>query len=59
MSLLTQKEMGMYLSIVDKVPEAERKKILKLLEMDRVERCKDSFLEHEEVERIWAEHDQK
>ena len=44
MSLLTQTEVSYYLQIVDKVPEAERAKITTLLEMDRVERCKESFL---------------
>ena len=44
MTLLTQKEVKDYLSIVDKVPAAERMKITALLEMDRVERCKESFL---------------
>ena len=44
MTLLTKKELADYLSMVDKVPDAERKKITALLEMDRVERCKESFL---------------
>lgn len=44
MTLLTQKEVQDYLKIVDKVPAAERMKITALLEMDRVERCKESFL---------------
>jgi len=44
MSLLTQTEVSNFLQIVDKVPEAERAKITALLEMDRVERCKESFL---------------
>jgi predicted phage terminase large subunit-like protein len=44
MSLLTSAEIAKYLSIVDKVPEAERKKITSLMEMDKIERCKDSFL---------------
>ena len=44
MTLLTQKEVSDFLQIVDKVPEAERAKITALLEMDRVERCKESFL---------------
>lgn len=42
--LLTQKELKGYLSVVDKVPEGERKKIHALLEMDRVERCRESFI---------------
>ena len=44
MTLLTKKEIEGYLGIVDKVPEAERNKILVLLEMDRVARCRESFL---------------
>jgi len=44
MSLLTQTEVSSFLQIVDKVPETERAKITALLEMDRVERCKESFL---------------
>lgn len=44
MTLLTHKEVQDYLSIVDKVPAAERVKITTLLEMDRIERCKESFL---------------
>jgi len=42
--LLTKKEIGDYLSIVDKVPEVERNKILVLLEMDRIQRCRESYL---------------
>ena len=44
MTLLTKKEISSYLSIVDKVPENERNKIFALMEMDRVERCRESFL---------------
>ena len=44
MTLLTHKEVSDFMQIVDKVPEAERAKITALLEMDRVERCKESFL---------------
>ena len=44
MTLLTKKEISRYLSIVDKVPENERNKIFALMEMDRVERCRESFL---------------
>jgi predicted phage terminase large subunit-like protein len=44
MTLLTHKEVQDYLSIVDKVPAAERVKITTLLEMDKVERCKESFI---------------
>ena len=44
MTLLTRQEINDYMSVVEKVPIAEQKKIAALLEMDRVERCKDSFL---------------
>lgn len=44
MSLLTKTEIAGYLSLVDKVPAAERSKIQTLLEMDRVQRCRESFL---------------
>ena len=43
MSLLSQREIADYLSVVDKVPEKQRKKIRQLLEMDRVQRCQESF----------------
>ena len=42
--ILTGKEIEDYLKLADKVPEVQRKKILKLLELDRVERSRDSFL---------------
>jgi predicted phage terminase large subunit-like protein len=42
--ILTNQELGDYLRIVDRVSAEERKKILKLLEMDRVSRSRDSFL---------------
>ena len=41
MTLLTKKEIADYVAIVDKIPEAERNKVFSLLEMDRIERCKD------------------
>ena len=44
MNLLTKKEIEGYLAVVDKVPEAQRNKILVLLEMDRVARCRESYL---------------
>ena len=44
MTLLTKSEISQYLAVVDSVPEAERNKIFALLEMDRIERCKDSYL---------------
>ena len=42
--ILTNQELGDYLRIVDRVSPQERLKIMKLLEMDRVSRSKDSFL---------------
>ena len=51
MTLLTHKEVQDYLSIVDKVPAAERVKITTLLEMDKVERCKESFIPF--VKEMW------
>lgn len=51
MSLLTQTEVAEYLSVVDKVPAVQRKKILQLLELDRVERCKESYLFF--VQQMW------
>ena len=51
MTLLTAKEISEYLSIVDKVPDTERAKINMLLEMDRVEKCKESFLFF--VQQMW------
>lgn len=44
MTLLTKKEIANYLAIADKVPEGERQKIYSLLEIDRLERCRESFL---------------
>ena len=44
MSLLTKQEISDYLAIVDKLPDEERDKVFQLLELDRVERCKESFL---------------
>lgn len=51
MSLLSQEEIKGYLSIVDKVPEKEMLKIKQLLEFDRVERCRESFLFF--VQQMW------
>lgn len=51
MTLLTAKEISEYLSIVDKVPDTERAKINMLLEMDRVEKCRESFLYF--VQQMW------
>jgi predicted phage terminase large subunit-like protein len=44
MTLLTKTEITKYLSVVSHLPENERKKVFALLELDRVERCKESFL---------------
>ena len=44
MTLLSRQEISSYLQIVDKVSEGDRKKIKALLEMDRVQRCRESFL---------------
>jgi predicted phage terminase large subunit-like protein len=49
--MLTRDEMKGYLSIVDKVPPQEREKIMALLEMDRVSRCRESFLFF--VQQMW------
>ena len=51
MSLLSQKEVTEYLKIAESVPSQQRKKILQLLELDRVERCKESFLFF--VQQMW------
>ena len=42
--VLSEKELASLLKAVDRVPEKERNKIYALLEMDRVQRCRDSFL---------------
>lgn len=44
MSLLTRDEVVHYLSIVDGLPPVEQAKIRQLLEYDRVERCRESYL---------------
>jgi hypothetical protein len=44
MSLLTREEVANYLSIVDTMPPLEQSKIRQLLEYDRVERCKESYI---------------
>ena len=44
MSLLTRKEIEGYMELADTAPPAERAKVKLLLEMDRVERCKESFV---------------
>jgi predicted phage terminase large subunit-like protein len=44
MSLLTREEIIEYLGIVSTLPPEDRAKVYQLLEMDRVERCQESFL---------------
>jgi predicted phage terminase large subunit-like protein len=51
MSLLTRKEIEAYLTLADIAPPAERTKVQKLLEFDRVERCKESYLFF--VQQMW------
>ncbi len=53
MSLLTKSEIERYTAAADSLPEAERQKIFALLEMDRVERCRESFLAF--VKQMWPE----
>ena len=49
--LLTQEEIEDYLQIVDTVTEQERRKIFNILEHDRVQRCRESFLYF--VQQMW------
>jgi predicted phage terminase large subunit-like protein len=44
MSLLTKKEISQYEALIPTVTAAERSKIQKLLEMDKVEKCRESFI---------------
>ena len=44
MSLLTREEIIEYLGIANSLPPEDRAKVYQLLEMDRVERCRESFL---------------
>ena len=44
MSLLTREEVAHYIAIVDGLPPVEQAKIRQLLEYDRVERCRESYL---------------
>lgn len=44
MSLLTREEVANYLTILDGLPPVEQAKIRQLLEYDRVERCRESYL---------------
>ena len=43
-TLLTQEEIEDYVEIVDSVSESERKKIFRILEHDRIHRCRESFI---------------
>jgi predicted phage terminase large subunit-like protein len=43
-NLLTREEIIGYLKVTDSVPADERDKIYQLLELDRVERCRENFL---------------
>ena len=51
MSLLTRKEIEGYLKFADTAPPAERAKVKRLLEFDRVERCRESYLFF--VQQMW------
>jgi predicted phage terminase large subunit-like protein len=51
MSLLTRKEIELYLTLADTAPPAERAKVKQLLEFDRVERCRESYLFF--VQQMW------
>jgi predicted phage terminase large subunit-like protein len=51
MSLLTKNEIGSYLKAMDRMPVAEQNKVRQLLELDRVERCRESFLFF--VQQMW------
>jgi len=51
MTLLTKDEISKYLLAAPKLPELERLKVTALLEMDRVERCRESFLSF--VKHMW------
>ena len=44
MSLLTREEIIEYLGIVSTLPPEDRAKVYQLLELDRIERCQESFL---------------
>ena len=51
MSLLTKNEINSYLKVLDKLPLAEQNKVRQLLELDRVERCRESFIFF--VQQMW------
>jgi predicted phage terminase large subunit-like protein len=51
MSLLSQQELGRYLGMVNSASPEQRKKIFQLLDLDKVERCKESFLFF--VQQMW------
>ena len=44
MSLLTKDEIAQYEALIPVVQEKDREKILKLLEMDKIQRCQESFI---------------
>jgi predicted phage terminase large subunit-like protein len=49
--LLSKQEIGQYLAMVDRLPESERGKVFALLEMDKLERSRSSFLFF--VQQMW------
>lgn len=51
MNLLSDKELAGYLSVIDRIPESDRKKVQALMELDRVQRCRESFLFF--VQQMW------
>lgn len=44
MTLLTKFEIDEYVRVAGQLPESERRKVFTLLEMDRLERCRESYL---------------
>jgi predicted phage terminase large subunit-like protein len=50
-SLLSKEEVHGYLELLDRVSPAEQKKVYQLLEIDRIQRCQDSFLFY--VTQMW------
>jgi predicted phage terminase large subunit-like protein len=51
MSLLSQQELGRYLGAINSASPEQRKKIQQLIELDRLERCKESYLFF--VQQMW------
>jgi predicted phage terminase large subunit-like protein len=51
MSLLTREEIIEYLSVANTLPPEQREMVYQLLELDRIERCKESFLYF--VKQMW------